>query len=59
MSEDDLISRVDDVVCWVSWAGVAASVGAQMASFSCGDPSTDAAIQRIARQVIAAITWHS
>lgn len=59
MSEDDLMSRVDDVVCWISWDTLNASVRTQMASFSCGDSSTDATVQRLGNQMTNAIAWHS
>ncbi|MHA7181601.1 hypothetical protein ACX80J_15965 [Arthrobacter sp. MDB2-24] len=58
-SEDELMTRVDDVVCWISWDALASSVSEQMASFSCADSSTDAAVQRIGQQAMNAIDWHS
>ncbi|MHA7143837.1 hypothetical protein ACX80U_03875 [Arthrobacter sp. TmT3-37] len=58
-SEDDLMFRIDDVVCWISWATLASTIKSQMESFSCGDPSTDAAVQRLGNQVTSAIAWHS
>ncbi|MBG6183041.1 hypothetical protein IWX65_000988 [Arthrobacter sp. CAN_A214] len=59
VSKEDLMSRVDDVVRWISWDTLASSVRTQMASFSCGDSSTDAAVQRLGNQVTSAINWHS
>ncbi len=59
MSEDDLMGKIDEVVCWISWEGVASSVEAQLASFSSGDASTDAAVKRIGNQAMGAIAWHS
>ncbi|OUM41062.1 hypothetical protein B8W73_11980 [Arthrobacter agilis] len=58
-SEDELMDRVDDVVCWISWGALASSVRAQLESFSCGDSSTDASVQRVGTQVTNAILWHS
>lgn len=59
LGEDELMARVDDVVCWISWQKVASSIEAQLASFSCGDSSTDASVQRMGKQLMSAITWHS
>ncbi|MDQ0733797.1 hypothetical protein [Arthrobacter agilis] len=59
ISDDELMTRIDDVVCWIPWGGVVAAVEAQLASFSCGDPSTGATIQRIGQQLINAVEWHS
>ena len=55
----ELVERIDDVLCWISWDGLAATVSSQMAVFSCGDSSTDAAIERTGQQVMGAIEWHS
>jgi hypothetical protein len=58
-SEEELMTKVDDVVCWISWPTLAATIEAQLASFSCGDDSTDASIQRTGKQLLSAIAWHS
>lgn len=59
LSEAELMARVDAVVCWISWQKLAAAIEAQLASFSCADLSTDAAIQRMGNQLMNSITWHS
>jgi hypothetical protein len=59
LGEAELMARIDDVVCWISWTDVAKSVEAQLASFSCEDTSTAAAIHRMGRQLLNAIAWHS
>lgn len=58
-SVEELMAKIDDVVCWITWNDVASSVVVQEASFSCGDPSTDAAVRRTSTQVLNAISWHS
>jgi hypothetical protein len=59
VGEEELMARVDDVVCWISWPTLVDSIEAQLASFSCGDASTDASVQRLGRQLLSAIAWHS
>lgn len=59
ISEAELLERVDDVLCWISWGDLAATVSSQLATFSSGDSSADAAIERIGQQVMAAIRWHA
>ncbi|MUK01333.1 hypothetical protein GM708_04975 [Vibrio cholerae] len=59
MSEEELMTKIDDVVCWISWSTLAATIEEQLASFSCGDASTDASVQRTGRQLLSAIAWHA
>ncbi len=58
-TEEELMDRLDDVVCWISWEDLLASVSTQRAAFSCGNISTDAAVHRTANQVISAVSWHA
>jgi hypothetical protein len=59
MNEEELMAKVDEAVCWITWPTLAASIEAQLVSFSCGDASTDASVQRIGRQLLSAIAWHA
>lgn len=59
LTEEELMDRLDDVVCWISWEDLLASVSTQLTAFSCGDISTDAAVHRTANQVISAVSWHA
>ncbi|MHA7239541.1 hypothetical protein [Arthrobacter sp. TMS1-12-1] len=59
VSEEELMARLDDVVCWISWDTLATSLSTQTRSFSCGDASTEAAVLRLGNQLTSAIAWHS
>ncbi|WP_210252835.1 hypothetical protein [Arthrobacter zhaoguopingii] len=55
----DLMSRVDDVVCWISWGCIKSTVRSHLDRFTAADPSVNASIRRIGHQVLTAIDWHS
>jgi hypothetical protein len=58
-NEMELLENIDDIVCWISWDSLASAVVSELAAFSCGDSSTEAAVRRTGQQIVRAIEWHS
>ncbi len=59
LSFADLMSRVDDVVCWISWECIESTVRSQLGLFTAADASVDASIRRMGDQVLTVIDWLS
>lgn len=55
----DLLSRVHEVFCWISWPEIDSIISQQTASFTSGDASVHRSIRRLAGSINAAIVWHS
>ncbi|MFQ4149075.1 hypothetical protein AAGW05_10290 [Arthrobacter sp. LAPM80] len=55
----ELLGRIDDVFCWISWAEIDALIHQQTASFTSPDASVCTSIERLAASISAAIVWHS
>lgn len=51
-------AKVGEVVCWITWHEIYAIVESQQAALTCGDPSVDASIARLADSVTEAIKRH-
>lgn len=52
------LTRVGEVVCWITWKEISQVVEAQRAASTSSDPSIQASIDRLATSVTRAITWH-
>ena len=50
-------SRIEETVCWITWAGSAEQIRSAQAAFTSGNPSLDAAIRRIAGSLLQSIKW--
>ncbi|MBJ2119424.1 hypothetical protein I6N91_00345 [Arthrobacter sp. MSA 4-2] len=59
LTVDDLMSRLDDIVCWISWDCIESTLRSQLEQFTAADSSVDASIRRMGTQVLTAIDWHS
>lgn len=55
----DLLARIPDVFCWITWDDVAACIASQAGSFRNPDPSVERSVGRLSGHVLDAITWHS
>lgn len=58
-SESELMARLPEVFCWISWPELDGCVREAAATYSAGHPSGDASVQRIAAFVQNAIAWHA
>ena len=54
----EALSRVEEVVCWITWQEISVTVELQREALQCPDPSVAATIERLAGSVIRAIAWH-
>lgn len=57
--ESELMERIPEVFCWISWPEVDGCVREAAATYSAGHPSGDASVQRMAAFVQNAIAWHA
>src|SRR5690606_4084447 len=55
---DDALSRIEEVVCWITWNEISQIVESQLEAFDCSDSSLRACIARLARSVTEAIARH-
>lgn len=55
----DAKERIDECVAWITWQEVAEIIEAAMNEYDNADPSTYAAIGRIAEFISESIKWHS
>lgn len=55
---EELLAATDDVVAWLTWAELAAAVRQSAGLYGTHDPSTGAAVHRMAAAVDRAIAWH-
>ncbi len=53
-----LESLIEDTVCWLTWAEVAAQIEAAKQAFASGGSSVDAAVTRLADSVLKSVRWH-
>jgi hypothetical protein len=51
-------SRIEETVVWLTWAELAEQIRLAQASFTSGNPSVDAAIERITSSLLKSIQWH-
>lgn len=58
-SETELMARLPEVFCWISWPELDEAVRGAAATYSAGHHSGDASVQRIAAFVRNAIAWHA
>jgi hypothetical protein len=58
-SLDDLLSRIPEVVSWITWAEIDTVVARQLSSMKVEDPSLRGTVERLATAVSTAIAVHS
>ena len=51
-------SRIDETVAWLTWTELAEQIRRAQAQFTSGNPSVDAAINRITGSLLKSIEWH-
>jgi hypothetical protein len=52
------VSRIEDTVCWLTWAELAQQIRLTQTSFTSGNPSVDAMVKRITDSLLKSIEWH-
>lgn len=55
---EEAMSRVDEVVCWITWRQISDTIATQLAAQQFGNQSVHASISRLVTSVIRAISWH-
>jgi hypothetical protein len=55
---EDAMSKIDDVVCWITWQQISKTIETQLAVEQFWDPSVHASVTRLVNSVTRAITWH-
>ena len=58
-SEAELMDRLPEVFCWISWPELDLCVREAASKYAAGHPSGDASVQRISAFVNNAIAWHA
>lgn len=58
-SESELMARIPEVFCWISWPDLDECVREAAATYVAGDHSANASVQRIAAFIRNAIAWHA
>ncbi|TNB74169.1 hypothetical protein FHJ30_05585 [Arthrobacter sp. BB-1] len=58
-SESELMARIPEVFCWISWSDLDECVREAAATYLAGHPSGDASVQRVASFIHNAIAWHA
>lgn len=58
-SESELMARIPEVFCWISWSDLDNCIREGAATYLAGHPSGDASVQRIASFIQNAIAWHA
>jgi hypothetical protein len=56
---DEAISRIDEVVCWITWQEIAEIVESQQKNITIEDISIMACVSRVANSVVKSIKWHT
>ncbi len=51
-------SRIEDTVCWLTWAELAEQIRQVQSALKFADPTIEAAIRRITTSVLKSIEWH-
>ncbi|WP_142057803.1 hypothetical protein [Pseudarthrobacter sp. B4EP4b] len=57
-SEAELMARIPDVFCWISWPELDKCVRDAANSYTAGQDSGDASVKRIAAFIHNAVAWH-
>lgn len=55
----DLLARIPEVFCWITWDDVAACTASQANSFRSPDLSVVRSVDRLSNHVLNSIRWHS
>jgi hypothetical protein len=58
-SEAELMERIPEVFCWISWPELDQCVRESAAKYTAGHASGDASVQRIAAFIHNAVAWHA
>lgn len=58
-SESELMERIPEVFCWISWQELDECVSRAANTYAVAHPSGEAAVRRIAAFVSNAIAWHA
>ena len=58
-SKSELMERIPEIFCWISWPELDDSVRDAVATYSASGSSGDASVQRMAAFVRNAIAWHA
>lgn len=58
-SEAELMARLPEVFCWISWPELDRCIQEAASNYAAGHPSGDASVQRIASFVRNAVAWHA
>lgn len=55
---EEAMSRVDEVVCWITWKQISDTIAAQLDAEQFGNQSVHASVSRLVTSVTRAISWH-
>jgi hypothetical protein len=55
---DQMIGRIPEVFCWITWPELSAVISSQAAGFATTDASVDSSVQRLAKSICSSIAWH-
>lgn len=55
---EEALSRVDEVVCWITWQQISDTLVTQLAAEQFGSQSVHASVSRLVTSVTNSISWH-
>lgn len=58
-AREELDRQIEDLIAWITWEEIETITRQQLESFTAESPSVQAAIERLAGQLLAAVEWHS